>query len=219
MLAPMQELTDWRLAFAPGGWVRASRPADSTTVYMRLRGSGTGPQQRLNVHTVLMDSAAPVSTHVWRDVPFRDVEEIANNTGGLLGGVSQWNPVRDNLRAPAARELLDLPALEEHFGTSDQLVSLDSEHPTLENHMVILQGDRPDPGTKPPALVRPDGRITDDFLRQLAATYRWLVASGESAPAASIAQQTGAPVATVRRWIVNARQREFLPPGRPGRAG
>ncbi|MFE9481454.1 hypothetical protein ACFYNM_22960 [Streptomyces spororaveus] len=165
-----------------------------------------------------MDSAAPVSTHVWREVPFRDVEEIANNTGGLLGGASQWNPVRDKLRAPAG-ELLDLPALEEHFGTSEQLAALDSERPTLENHMVILQGERPDPGARPPALTRPDGRITDEFLRQLADTYRWLVASGDTAPATSIAEETSAPVATVRRWVVNARQRGHLAPGRPGRAG
>ncbi|MGH8917692.1 MAG: hypothetical protein ACRD0H_05020, partial [Actinomycetes bacterium] len=129
------------------------------------------------------------------------------------------NPVRDAIRAPAERDPLDLPALEQHFGTPEQLAALDSEHPLLENHMVILQADKPDPGAAPPPLSRPDGRISDDFLRELATAYKWLVASGESAPASAIASQTGAPVATVRRWIVNARQRQFLPPGRPARAG
>lgn len=215
----MQDLTDWRLAYAPGGWVRASRPADSTKVYMRLRGAGDGALQRFNVHTVVMDSPTPISTHVWREVPFHDVEKIANNTGGLLGSMSSWNPIRDALRTPAERELLDLPALERHFGTAEQLASLDSDQPILENHMVILQDDEPSPGAKPADLVRPDGRITDEFLARLAETYRWLVSSGDTAPASTIADQTGAPVATVRRWIVNARQRGHLPPGRPGRAG
>lgn len=72
---------------------------------------------------------------------------------------------------------------------------------------------------EPPLLRRPGHRITDEFLRDLAATYRWLVSAGSSAPAIAIARQTGAPAATVHRWITNARKRGFLPTGRPGRVG
>lgn len=214
----MKELTDWRLVAAPGGWVRAKAPADNTTVYMRLRGTGEGPQQRLNVHTVVMDSSAPVSAHVWRYVPFKEVERLANNLDGILPG-SGWNPIRDRLLLPAEREPTDVAKLEQHFGSADELASLDGPNPVIENHMVILSGVGEAPGEEPPPLSKPTGKITDEFLTDLARTYRWLVASKNTAPATVIAEQTGAPVATVRRWISNARQRGMLPPGRPGRAG
>jgi hypothetical protein len=213
----MEDLTSWRVVCAPGGWARATRPADGTTVYMRLRSASDEPRQRLNVHTVVMDSKAPISTLVWRDVPFKHVEEIANMSS-ILGGEG-WNPLRKELLKPADVEPVSVDELERHFGTPEELASLDGPNPVIENNMVILTETAGNPGAQPAPLSKPDGRITDDFLRDLAHMYQWLVASKQTAPATVIAEQTGAPVATVRRWIVNARQRGFLPPGRPGRAG
>ncbi|MEU1303317.1 hypothetical protein [Streptomyces shenzhenensis] len=209
----MKESSEWRMLCARGGWVRVFRPADSTVVYMRLRGTGEAPKQRLNVHTVVMDNDAPISTHVWRYVPFQAVEDTVNTilTHPLWEGL--WDDFRDSLD----EEPLRLDQLEQLFGTPEEIASLDGPNPVISKGMVVLGGS-PDPGEEPPPLERPE-RITDAFLTDLARTYRWLVASGDTAPAASIAKQTGAPVATVRRWVVNARQRGILPPGRPGRAG
>lgn len=89
----------------------------------------------------------------------------------------------------------------------------------MPSAMFLVGTETTDPGEEPAPLVKPEGRITDEFLKDLARTYGWLVASKNTAPATVIAEQAGAPVATVRRWISNARQRGFLPPGRPGRAG
>ncbi|WP_338907084.1 hypothetical protein [Streptomyces nigra] len=164
-----------------------------------------------------MDSESPISTLVWRDVPFKRVEEIANLSGIL--GAGEWNPLRDELLKPADVQPVDVHELERHFGTPEQLASLDGPSPVIENNMVILTEATGSPGAQPAPLAKPNGRITDDFLQELARMYQWLVASKQTAPATLIAEQTGAPVATVRRWIVNARQRGFLPPGRPGRAG
>ncbi|MDX2703944.1 hypothetical protein PV350_13890 [Streptomyces sp. PA03-6a] len=213
----MEDLTHWRLAAAPGGWVRATKPADRTTIYMRLRGTGDGPQQRLNVHSVVMESVSPISTHIWRDVPFKDVEKVANNVRGVLRD-NGWNPFREELLKAPEAEPVSVDQLERYFGSPEALASLDGPSPVVSNNMVILAGEA-SPGEEPPPLTKPEGRITDDFLRSLSRTYQWLVASGETAPATVLAQQTGAPVATVRRWVVNARQRGFMPPGRPGRAG
>lgn len=191
---------------------------DDTTVYMQLRHSGGGAQQRLNVHTVVMDSDSPISTHVWREVPFKSVEDVANDPSVLPGSERNW--YRDKLLEPADVVPISVADLERHFGTPEELRSADDLNAfPMPSAMFLVGTEAADPGEEPPPLAKPEGRITDEFLADLARTYRWLVASKNSAPATVIAEQTGAPVATVRRWISNARQRGYLPPGRPGRAG
>ncbi|MCB5166050.1 hypothetical protein LG634_14540 [Streptomyces bambusae] len=219
----MKELTDWRAVCAPGGWVRVKALTDSTTVYMRLRGSGAGPQQRLNVHTVVMDSPSPISTHVWRYVPFQAVEEAVNGEG-VLGqmwdAMGESNPYLEVLLRAPHEEPVSVEQLERHFGSAEELRGADDpKDVVVPGNMIMLSGGPQGAGERPPRLSRPAGRITDDFLRDLARTYKWLVATGHNAPATVIADETNTPVATVRRWISNARQRQFLPPGRPGRAG
>ncbi|WP_432184874.1 hypothetical protein [Streptomyces tendae] len=61
-------------------------------------------------------------------------------------------------------------------------------------------------------------KLTDDFLKMIADEYRELVAAGSQRPNADLAERYDAPAATVRRWVANARQRGFLPPGTVGRA-
>ncbi|MEU3033497.1 hypothetical protein [Streptomyces griseoaurantiacus] len=210
----MKDSSEWRMLCAPGGWVRVFRPADQVVVYMRLRGTGSAPSDRLNVHTVVMDHDAPISTHVWRYVPFQTVEDTVNSV--LTDPL--WEGMLDEFRKQLDAEPVQIDKLERLFGTPEEIASLDGPDPVVSRGMFVL-GVSQDPGDAPPPLARPEGRITDEFLNDLARSYRWLVASGDTAPAAAIAKQTGAPVATVRRWIVNARQRGMLPPGRPGRAG
>ncbi|MFD9445918.1 hypothetical protein ACFWBR_35010 [Streptomyces sp. NPDC060006] len=204
----MKRLSNWYAIFAPGGWVRAKENASGTTVYMHLRASGEGPNQRLNVHTVVMGSDKPISTHVWRYVPFGAVEEVANLRGSLF---------HNALMEQATEKLLRLKDLEGYFEEPER-----TENPPgggAQPRLYLDVDNSKEEGFKPDSLARPEGRITDEFLTDLGTMYRWLVASGNTAPATAIAEQTGAPVATVRRWIGNARERGFLPPGRPGRAG
>jgi hypothetical protein len=70
------------------------------------------------------------------------------------------------------------------------------------------------------ALTPQEGyvELTDDFLRQVADAY--LAARARSGrPAVALAQQAKREVNTVRRWIRIARERGFLPPGRPSSGG
>ena len=71
-----------------------------------------------------------------------------------------------------------------------------------------------------PRVTRPDTRagFTDAFYGEVAAAYMWLVSVG-LAPAPHIAEETGAPVATVHRWVGEARKRGHLAPAARGRAG
>src|SRR5512134_2965156 len=73
----MARLESWDVIYRPGGWIRAKGTDEDTTVYLRVRESGEGPS-RLNVHHATMASEKPISSHVWRFVPFEHIEQHAN---------------------------------------------------------------------------------------------------------------------------------------------
>jgi hypothetical protein len=214
----MSESLEWRVICAPGGWVRVSAAGGDAIVYMQL--SRADARQRLNVHVAMMRSASPISTHAWRNVPFEEIEEFANSTYGILTDEG-INPPRAVLLSPGSGDPLQLDDLDAYFGTAEEL----RKHDAAENRSPHVNGfwlsdlSSRDPGEEPPSLKHPGRRITDEFLTDLAATYRWLVATDHNAPSTKIAEQTGAPVATARRWVAMARKKGLLPPGRPGRAG
>jgi DNA-binding XRE family transcriptional regulator len=60
-------------------------------------------------------------------------------------------------------------------------------------------------------------KLTDDFLKLIAEEYRKHALAGSLRPSVEIAQQYGAPVATIRRWVADARRAGHLPPGLKGR--
>jgi hypothetical protein len=66
-------------------------------------------------------------------------------------------------------------------------------------------------------LGPPANGLTDDFLRSVAAGYQEHTARTHK-PNIALAEESGVPVGTVRRWVVEARRRGFLPPGERGRA-
>jgi hypothetical protein len=216
----MEETNEWRLICAPGGWVRATD--QDMKVYMRLRETGSGPAPRLNVHTVLMESETPISTAVWRQVPFEDIERFANDPRGILndqpGG---WNPPRTALLTPTEVEPIAIDDLERHFGTAEELAQHDAvSNPVPHPNGLFLTDWKPaDPGERPERLTRPVGRITDDFLADLARSYQWLVAKGYTSPSTMLGEEMQTSVGNVRRWVSTARKKGLLPPGRPGRAG
>lgn len=204
----MARLENWDVIYRPGGWIRARGADEETTVYLRVRESGEG-SSRLNVHFAAMASEKPISSHVWRFVPFEHIEQHANEKN--------------------YRRALDLDP--DEFGGGPALDDMDSyfvddsgeawqpAHTVQMREGVAAHGPSAQhKATAPAPLEHPGRRISEDFLRNLAAVYLWLVSQGQP-PAPEIAQQTGAPVATVRRWIARARESGFLPPGRVGRAG
>lgn len=216
----MRSDTDWHAVFAPGGWARVKNAAGDTTVYMRFTATSGSAAQRLSVHMVVMDSEEPISTHTWRTVPFKAIEELANDPRGILhDDVGGWNPPRTALLSPADHEPLSVEELEQHFGTVEELAEHDDPDNGLVNERGFDLSEPRDPGEEPPALTRSTTGITDDFLGALARRYTWLVTSGNTTPAVQLAEESGTPVATVRRWVWTARKKGLLPPGRPGRAG
>lgn len=66
-------------------------------------------------------------------------------------------------------------------------------------------------------LDRPDGQDPDSFYAEVARVYEYAITRTKS-PAVYIADASQVPVATVRRWIAEARRREHLPAGHKGKA-
>jgi hypothetical protein len=58
----------------------------------------------------------------------------------------------------------------------------------------------------------------DAFYDAVASAYRHL-ATASHRPVVELAAANGVPVTTAQRWIKEARRRELLAPGRPGKAG
>lgn len=195
----------WKVEYRAGGWVRV-RDDTGVTVFLRVLPTGEGGAKRFRAHLALMSSSDPITARTWRDVPFASIE------GHILIATSYGDAVRALMEQPAEVELSgSLADLNRYFDETE--FSTGGHIPT---DVVIAEPGEPRANFE---LVRPpDGRITDEFLENLAEMYRWLVESGK-APAPGIAETADVPVRTVHRWVGEARKRGFLPPGIKGRAG
>jgi hypothetical protein len=74
---------------------------------------------------------------------------------------------------------------------------------------------------RPPRVAKRPGRRghPDEHFRAVADRYNELRSSGVSNPTATIARERNASRDTVAGWVRGARDRDYLPPARPGRAG
>jgi hypothetical protein len=69
-----------------------------------------------------------------------------------------------------------------------------------------------------PHLAVPKGTKPDRFYKEAAELYAEL-ATHSRRPAADLAERSGISVASVHRWIAEARRRGYLPPAERGRRG
>lgn len=200
----------WEAQAFAGGWLRLKRRAlvqgevQSATdreeaVYLRLERNDQGA---LEVREAAMISGGPIDAATWRDVPFAfaGLMVTAPNGPPMPSGVSEEEWLRDG----------------EGFTLAD--VFEGEYKPNGDGGGVVFIGPIASGNGKLAALKAPARNLTDEFLADLAGAYRELVAAKRN-PAPAIADQTGAPVATVRRWVAVARRRGFLPPATQGRAG
>lgn len=194
-----QDSDAWNLEYRPGGWVRASNHT-GVTVFFQVTYIGGEGKRRPSIRTAIMESPQPISARTWRDAPFDEVWLLLD---------PEWAPnVYEVLTRPAETEpIADLGAYFDRTATEYRHIG----------GVVLTDIITADTGSFTP-VTDPEGRITDEFLENLAAMYRWAVASGK-APAPVIAESAGVPASRVHRWVAQARQRGFLPPAIKGKAG
>lgn len=214
------QIDAWGIDVRPWGWLRLREVSEQgPTVYLHYEVVGSEGQERLDLQSVVMRSGSgeALSGRVWRRIPFAEIERSLTIALVNPPPIEHFTGERhDQLRrifadgvegivAPA------LDSLEDFFKATEDLTPI-YFNPVPSGMLVAEDHGRL------PQISPPEGRITDDFLQDVAEAYRWY-ASREKAPAPSIAEMSGAPVRTVHRWIYEARKRGILPPARTGRAG
>lgn len=145
-----------------------------------------------------------LSGRTWRRIPFSALEMYLK-----LPDISEI------LTAPCDVAPPTLEGLADYFAATAHLVDVGA---TMPSDMFVSDGGEESPKGKFPILKAPEGRLTDEYLQDVAQAYRWLTDANQS-PAPAIADMAGVPVRTVHRWVYEARKRGILPPARSGRAG
>ncbi|MFJ4794137.1 hypothetical protein [Kitasatospora purpeofusca] len=200
------QLGQWNAEFRPRGWVRLSESGDGPSVYAEFIQSGPPGQERFDMRSVVMraGSGEILSARTWRRIPFSDVETMM-----------RIPDIRRVLTAESAVPAPSLSNLDAYFDATEADSTITAVIPTD-----VLHSDGADglPAGSFPLVKAPDGRLTDEFLRDVAEAYTWLTEANRR-PAPGIADMAEVPVRTVHRWIYEARKRGILPPARPGRAG
>jgi hypothetical protein len=141
------------------------------------------------VITRLVALGDPVDSSTFRKLPIGRLESLAN-IPHLSASLARFEKEDDPLSAVLSAEIGKL------FGATHDVQQAPPHEP----------------------LRRPDGSDPEGFYRRVADAYNAALTT-TSRPAPLLAAEAGVPVATVRRWILEARRRGMLPPGRKGRAG
>jgi hypothetical protein len=175
---------------APDGWIAVYAEGGGPTYYVRCREDGEGG---VEIVKLLIASQERITSAALRDVPIGRIEATINGSPLLLAAAKSAEKVPDRLverlRTGPVRSFRDA---------------------------IGVGGEVPLPGGNEP-LKRPDRSDPAAFYGQVALRYLVLVRN-TSKPAVAIAEESGVPVATARRWINEARRRGLLPAGRQGRA-
>ncbi|MEU0069551.1 hypothetical protein ABZ027_08400 [Streptomyces sp. NPDC006332] len=223
-------IDQWNVEVRPWGWLRLrEQSGGGPSVFLHYQLAGPSSQERLELQSVVMRSGRDeaLSGRIWRRIPLSQIEETLTS---LLVQLPFNAPTESTaLRAMQAREsfmegsdLSDIEApptldeLDRYFDATEDIATVFFN--PIPSSSLVSDGGEGLPTGKVPQITPPEGRITDDFLGDVAEAYRWFT-EAKRPPAPAISEISGAPVRTVHRWIYEARKRGILPPARTGRAG
>jgi hypothetical protein len=201
------QMGSWEVDYRPQGWVRLKESGVGPTVYMQFEQVGEVGHQRFDLASVALRKGGDdaLSARTWRRIPFSALEMHM-----ALPGVGDTLTAECDVTAPS------FDSLDDYFAATAHLDGIHGIIPSSDS--LIGDGTAESPARRLPRIKSPQGRLTDDFLRDVAEAYRWYTEANQ-APAPSISKMSGVPVRTVHRWIYEARKRSILPPARTGRAG
>lgn len=222
-------IDQWDIEVRPWGWLRLrEQSGGGPSVFLRYQLAGPPKQERLELQSVVMQggTSEALSGRVWRRIPLSQIEEALTSWLVQMPFNAPTEAVARN--AAQARESFmsgsdlsdvespSLDFLDEYFDQTEDLATMFFK--PMPSNSLVSDGTEGLPAGKIPQIKAPEGRLTDEFLGDVAEAYRWLT-DAKKAPAPAISEMTNVPVRTVHRWIYEARKRNILPPARPGRAG
>ncbi|MFJ3024072.1 hypothetical protein ACIPH4_24470 [Streptomyces tendae] len=198
----------WDVQARPLGWIRLKERGGGPSVFLQYERSGSPGQERFDMRAVVLkaDEGDELSARLWRRIPFSQLERMFN-----------FAPMVEVLTAPTPADVVapTLDTLDAYFEATSETESVFG---SINSDVLVSDEQEGNPPGKIPIVKPPQGRLTDDFLRDVAEAYRWF-AEAKQPPAPGIADIAEVPVRTVHRWIYEARKRGILPPARTGRAG
>lgn len=159
-------------------------------------------------YSVMVQTEEEGGRRVVRELVIRDQRIDSNTLKTLPIG---W--IESLVNSPDPREKI---AEQDRHGSKLGLVL--TELDLLIDAMASAPAEAFSAGPPREPLTRPDGTDPNLFYRSVAEAYTDVLRR-TSAIAPVLAEEAGVPVATVHRWIGEARRRGFLPPARKGRAG
>lgn len=218
-------IDQWHVEARPGGWLRLRESSgQGPAVYLQYMLSGPTGHERLDLQSVVMQAGSDeaLSGRTWRRIPLSQVEQMLWLLLVYLpfNGPEKWKDAGVSERELFNSSVSDvtppsLDSLDAFFEATEELEMLGA---SLPSDMLVGEAVDGLPAPRIPRLHSSDGRLTDDFLQDVADVYRWATATKRS-PAPAIAEIAEVPVRTAQRWVYEARKRDILPPARTGRAG
>ncbi|MBY8879759.1 hypothetical protein [Actinacidiphila acidipaludis] len=223
------DIDRWDIEVRPWGWLRLrEQTGDGPSVYLHYQLTGSPGKERLDLQSAVMQAgeSEALSGRIWRRIPLSQIEEALTQ---LLVQLPFSAPTEAIARraGEARRSFLEgsdlmeieaptLDVLDAYFESTEDVATV-FFNPVDGSTLHTMEGDGL-PAGRIPAIKPPAGRITPEFLEDLAEAYRYFTGANKS-PAPAIAEVADVPVRTVHRWIYEARKRGVLPPARTGRAG
>lgn len=191
-----------------GGWVRVEDPDRFPGPLYARFALDDDPRRRWRVTEIYVDGRGqPIATSAARQLPLAAVEAITTDPD-----------IRDELASRAGQPGVPLDVLASYYATT---FTSRARHWVAESTRSALRrkSDRPLPprDDPPPLSTPPGGRLTNEFLRDVARAYAAAVRDRKR-PAEELARQAGPGVSprSVQRWFYIARQRGIMDPVRPG---
>ena len=154
----------------------------------------------------------PLNAASLKQIPMGRIEALLNQPGV---GAGICSPEATEITAERMAGVLAAQ------GDTRPLASWSAEFGAIEEALASLLSEpapevpQEDPAPKRQPLTRPTGTDPEKFYRRVAEEYSVLV-GGTSRPAKVLADEANVPVATVHRWIHEARRRGTAAPSAQG---
>jgi hypothetical protein len=223
-------MPEWyTLSIGLGGWVRYEDSDLGVPVFVRFTGGDTGRLAAVDLFIPAgSDTAVNLDARLLRKVPFGRIEALVNGQVARMWVMQKSHRPGPDLRRLVSHFDADFgPGFNRPWDSDWVARSIAAQYSNLgepQVEMRRLSEGLTDDAQVPPALAEarlsvPERRpYGNDFYRDVAVVYREIAGRVRS-PAGLIADANHVHVSQVHRWVKIARAKEFLPPGRVGKAG
>jgi hypothetical protein len=200
-----------RITGGNGGWFRTDSDEFPGPLYVRVQ----DVDGRMQATELYVDGRGePLSRRSLRSLNLAPIEAWATEVASTPAGAARMQAAGPDLSRLASHFATGFGSQARHWVAD----SLRAQYDDSDVPQAPMARERRSGEEEQPLRLSPpeDGRLTDDFLRQVADAYHRAI-QRQIPPAAALADQAGVSPRTVHRWVYTARKRGILPATRRGR--